>query len=307
MKAQAKTSSNTKRAMGTKSTKNTKTTKSRKTTSVKAATTKTRTTRMSKSGATKSTSRKSPTKSRRTRATTPRQTSFYHPKKSSTSSEGFKFFSAQRTPAGQFTIAVLTIVLFVTGIIFTATSLNIDTNSTITNTRHVQSDAELFAAEYPEVEHSELFDIRTAEEIIGILEHGTGVVYLGFPECPWCKAYVPMLADLAVDVGIDQIFYLNVLEDRSNNTEEYQKIVEILGDRLQYNNEGQRHLYVPDVVFVVNGEIIGNDYETSKDLKGTKTPEEYWTPNRVAVWSGRIRNYLNQVKAAAGCTDTCNV
>ena len=45
--------------------------------------------------------------------------------------------------------------------------------------------------------------------IVKILEHGTGVVYLGFPECPWCQAYVPMLNEVADIEGLEKIYYFN--------------------------------------------------------------------------------------------------
>ena len=48
-------------------------------------------------------------------------------------------------------------------------------------------------------------------EIIKIMKNGTGVVYLGFPECPWCQSYVKMLNEVAKDVGIEKIYYYNVV------------------------------------------------------------------------------------------------
>ena len=41
------------------------------------------------------------------------------------------------------------------------------------------------------------------EEIFKILDNGTGVIYLGFPECPWCRNIVPVLIDTALkSIGI---------------------------------------------------------------------------------------------------------
>jgi len=58
-------------------------------------------------------------------------------------------------------------------------------------------DNERFANEYTEVGQNNVFVYRNADEIIKILEGGTGLVYLGFPECPWCQAYVPILNEVA--------------------------------------------------------------------------------------------------------------
>ena len=107
-----------------------------------------------------------------------------------------------------------------------------------TNHEKEISDSERFAKEYTELTTDNYFVYRNSEEIIKILEHGTGVVYLGFPECPWCKAYVPMLNEVADIEGLEKIYYYNILEARKNNTEDYQKMVEILSDYLQYDSEG---------------------------------------------------------------------
>ena len=70
----------------------------------------------------------------------------------------------------------------------------------IHNVKNNIPDNEKFANEYTEVGKNNVFVYREADEIIKILEGGTGIVYLGFPECPWCQAYVPMLNEVAKEV-----------------------------------------------------------------------------------------------------------
>ena len=142
-------------------------------------------------------------------------------------------------------------------------------------------DATKFAKEYTEVSKKNVFVYRNAEEIIKIMEKGTGVVYLGFPECPWCQTYVKYLNEVAQEVGIDKIFYYNISEDRKEKNENYQKIVSILKDKLQTDDEGNERIYVPNVSFHIEGEVIGNDYETSLDTKGLKDPKDYWTEEEI--------------------------
>lgn len=168
------------------------------------------------------------------------------------------------------------------------------------------SDAKRFSKEYHEVSKDNVFVYRTKEEIIKILQHGTGVVYLGFPECEWCQAYVKILNEVAKEEHLEQIYYYNVLEDRSHNTKEYQEMVSVLKDHLQYDEEGNPRIYVPNVSFHIEGKVIGNDYESSKDTHGLKTPEEYWTKEEVEVLKETLRGYIKKVVAASKmCTD-CN-
>ena len=158
------------------------------------------------------------------------------------------------------------------------------------------SDAIKFKEEYSKVDDDNLFVYRSIEEIIKILENGTGIVYLGFPECPWCQAYVPYLNEVAAKNEITKIYYYNILNDRKEETEEYKKILELLQDYVEYDNEGNKRIYAPTVIFVSNGKIVGMDSETAKDTKGYKNPEEYWTDKRVKALKERLDKYSKLAK-----------
>lgn len=148
-----------------------------------------------------------------------------------------------------------------------------------------------FSKEYNSVTKENIFVYKTKEEILNILEHGTGIVYFGYPECPWCMAYVPLLNEIAMNEGIEKIYYYNIKEDRKNNTEFYQKVVNILNDYLDYDQEGKKRVFVPNVTFVKNGEIIFNDNETSLISGGS--PSEYWTDEKKNLFNEKLRSNIN--------------
>lgn len=178
----------------------------------------------------------------------------------------------------------------------------------VLNNKDNENDNVRFAKEYADSQVGEdnVFVYKNIDEIINILKYGTGVVYLGFPECPWCQAYVKYLNETAKDANIEKIYYFNILEERKNNTEKYQEIVSILGDNLQRDDEGNLKVFVPNVSFVVNGKIIGNDYETSLDTKGFEKPSDYWTEEEVSELENTLSGYMKEVyKALYSCTD-CN-
>lgn len=166
------------------------------------------------------------------------------------------------------------------------------------------SDAERFAKEY-DFTVNNVFVYRNLDEINKILENGTGVVYLGFPECPWCKGYVPYLNEVAINEHLDKIYYFNILNDRKNNTSGYKKTVELLNDYLKYDNEGNKRIYVPAVIAVNNGKIVGFDDESSLDTKGYETPEEYWKNEDL---DGLKKRLSDMIKASfpSYCTSGCN-
>ena len=167
-----------------------------------------------------------------------------------------------------------------------------------------ETDSEKFAKEYNNITEDNYFVYRDIDEIIKILEHGTGVVYLGFPECPWCQAYVPMLNEVADIEGLEKIYYYNIYEDRKNNTASYQQIVNLIGEYLQYDEEGNKRIYVPAIIVVSEGQIIGFDDETAYDTKGLEKPEEYWIEEEILDLKQKLTTMISEV-VDNSCND-CN-
>ena len=193
-------------------------------------------------------------------------------------------------------ILVSVIILFMIGVISLVLFLKKD--------KKTVSDMEKFSAEYHEVAKNNVFVYRNIDEIINILEKGIGIVYLGFPECKWCQRYTKYLNEVAMDMGISKIYYYNIREDRKLNTENYQKIVSILENYLQNDEEGNKRIYVPSVIALKKGEIVGFDDETAWDTKGFETPDEYWNTDEV----NDLKEKLEKMIADTGsniCTE-CN-
>jgi glutaredoxin len=193
-------------------------------------------------------------------------------------------------------ILVSVIILFMIGVVSLVLFLKKD--------KKTVSDMEKFSTEYHEVANNNVFVYRNIDEIINILEKGTGIVYLGFPECKWCQRYTKYLNEVAMDMGISKIYYYNIREDRKLNTENYHKIVSILENYLQNDEEGNKRIYVPSVIALKKGEIVGFDDETAWDTKGFETPDEYWNRDEV----NDLKEKLEKMIADTGsniCTE-CN-
>lgn len=116
------------------------------------------------------------------------------------------------------------------------------------------------------------------DKVFEILD-GTGVIYFGFAECPWCRVAVPALLEAAKEVKLDTIYYMNNRTDRDqivlseskvdkqvDGSKNYYEILEKLGDKASIydglNDENIKRLYFPSVVFVKDGKIIHNQVGT---------------------------------------------
>ena len=167
-------------------------------------------------------------------------------------------------------------------------------------TKSISEDALKFKNEYESLNKKGYKEIKIPEEnqikysnykeVVEILKSGTGIIYLGFPECPWCRNAVPVLLDAANETGVDTIYYFNALSIRDKKhldedgnivvddkgTEEYKKLVEILYDYLgEYeglNDSSIKRIYFPTVIFVKNGDIKGLHVSTVDSQVNPKEP-----------------------------------
>lgn len=137
--------------------------------------------------------------------------------------------------------------------------------------QYLKSDGEKFKAEY-EALNNENVNINisknnpikyvTLDEVVDIIQNKTGVIYFGFPGCPWCRNMIPVLFEAAKNNNIDTIYYFNPRNVKKSDNDEYNKLKEILNEYLSEDENGQKVLYVPDVYFIKDGKIVGHHLGT---------------------------------------------
>lgn len=142
------------------------------------------------------------------------------------------------------------------------------------------SEAAAFKADYPGVADDHRYVVASAEEILAIFESGDGLVFLGFPECPWCQQLTPIVDEAAQAEGLAKIHYLNIRESRQSNDGVYQALVDTLRPHLEQDENGEPRIYVPDVTMFRGGEIVGRFQQESAAEGETATPDTFWTSQR---------------------------
>lgn len=159
-----------------------------------------------------------------------------------------------------------------------------------------------FAKEYTQVTEDNVFVYKNINEIITILKSGNGIVYLGFPECPWCQKYVSILNEVAKEKGITEIYYYNIKEARANKTVAYNEIVELLKEYIPTDDEGNKKVMVPDLTFVMDGKIKWHNNDTST-ISGMKI-EDYWTEEKETEFKNKLGAAIDSV--FHGVCTSCN-
>lgn len=123
-------------------------------------------------------------------------------------------------------------------------------------------------------------DILTEEEAVALLESGTGILYFGFPDCPWCRNMLPVLLQTLKNMSIERMYYLNIgsirdtlalgeknkVEVKEEGTKGYYKILELMDDVLdpyyltseddKKIDTKEKRLMAPTVVAIKDGKIV---------------------------------------------------
>ena len=165
----------------------------------------------------------------------------------------------------------------------------------VTDTYEIEGECKIFYA--------------SQDDILSMLKHGTGIVFLSWKDCPWCHKYISVLNDAVQNFDVEVLYY-DIYEDRESGTDFYNEVIKILEPALDevnaYDASGKPRVYVPDVTFVSSGKIIGHDNESSMiseefdDIDAAI--EEYWS---TVQDNGQTSEYNLKKRLTDWCCEIC--
>ncbi len=129
------------------------------------------------------------------------------------------------------------------------------------------TDAEKFAAEYS-VDEKNPFKYASIDEVLDIFNTGNGIVFFANSDNELCVEVAKILLDSLDGKNIEDVYYYNPQVIRDNNTDDYNKLIDIIEDYLPLNDNLEPYLFLPDVYFVREGKIIGHNNDVAT-IKGT--------------------------------------
>lgn len=167
-----------------------------------------------------------------------------------------------------------------------------------------------------------LFKYITEEDAVKFLKEGTGVIYFGFPQCPWCRSLVPYLEEIGNDYGLKEIYYLNIKDIRDTykvenkkavvdkkGSDSYYELLKLLDEYLskftiadeknKVYDTGVKRLYAPTTVVVKKGKIVGfNEGTVDSQAKFVALTE-----SEITQLKEKLSNMFSQISSFV-CTDT---
>lgn len=104
-----------------------------------------------------------------------------------------------------------------------------------------------------------IYQVSNPSDIINLLNSKErAVIVFSFPECPWCQAAIPYLNEIAKEQKYEKVYYLNILEIREGNTEEYQTIF----NKIRYDIGNPEKINAPTVIVIDQGSVLGYHIDT---------------------------------------------
>jgi len=166
------------------------------------------------------------------------------------------------------------------------------------------------------------------DKLLEIITNGTGIIYLGFPGCPWCRNALPVLFDAAKENNVETIYYMNILNERDSyvvenkklvyakdedgnekkGTEGYFKLLKALDKHLsdyivsfegKEYEVGEKRIYAPSVIFVRDGKVLGVHVST---VESQENPREPLTKKQYNELYGIYEDFILEVKSG-----TCSI
>lgn len=154
---------------------------------------------------------------------------------------------------------------------------------------------------YTKLDKKNVYKIININKAIKLVKQGNGALLIGFKECIWCQQYVKVIDDIAKKNFLPTVYYLDIKEDRKNNTKKYQELVNLLKDKLKNDDLGNKRIFVPFLVIAKNKEILATDDETSTLSSDKVDPLKYWTKEKINALEEKLKPAIEKIKICNEC------
>ena len=154
---------------------------------------------------------------------------------------------------------------------------------------------------YTKLDKKNVYKIININKAIKLVKQGNGALLIGFKECIWCQQYVKVIDDIAKKNSLPTVYYLDIKEDRKNNTKKYQELVNLLKDKLKNDDLGNKRIFVPFLVIANNKEILATDDETSTLSSDKVDPLKYWTKEKINALEEKLKPAIEKIKICNEC------
>ena len=184
----------------------------------------------------------------------------------------------------QMVVSIILFILFIIGFIYIGT---------IDFKKDEITDNQRFKEEHQIVSENNVYTYVNATQVYDYLKGNNAIILFGIKNSKWVSYYADILNNVAINLGIDKIYYYDITDDRIEENATYQSIVNYLSNNLTYLDDGTLNIYAATLIIKKNNKIIYFDDETAL-IKGNIKPDDYWDEIQKYITSENIKLALNE-------------
>lgn len=120
----------------------------------------------------------------------------------------------------------------------------------------------------------------TLNQLVNIVENDEAYVYISSPSCPFCRATVEILLQVAKELKIDTIYYYDAFKD--NDEENYNELMSKLKDKeiVTINDSGNKTWGIPILLKTSGGQVVSKARGVSYQLNDGQSPHDSLTEDQ---------------------------
>ncbi|MGM9834900.1 MAG: hypothetical protein ACI31M_03895 [Bacilli bacterium] len=149
------------------------------------------------------------------------------------------------------------------------------------------NDQEKFSSEYKDIPKDNRFEYLNYNELISMLENGTGIIFIGDKDNTWSVEYANQLYEAVNFYNIPKVYYYDAKRIKDLKNSSYYAIINELEGNLITTDTSTDNLFTPSLYFVKDGEVKYYD-TTSAVVKNGENPKEFWTLERITNFKQSI-------------------
>jgi len=144
-------------------------------------------------------------------------------------------------------------------------------------------------------------EILPSEFFNAVEAKSSGVFVIGYDDCPYCQQLMRYLNEVGLDLEVT-VYYINAKNDKEKfnlGSDTYNKFLEIIWDYTDADENGDKYIWTPTVMSIIDGEIVGFQIGAPKKLNGDSdwtfdNPSEAQIEHIKEIYNGILKPFSNK-------------
>lgn len=211
-------------------------------------------------------------------------------------------------------ITILTILLIISIILIIFLILNMNKNNKINSNPEFSKDAFQFKYDYEdlnEIQNSAGNTYNTVnidinnpiqyvnlDELVNVIETKNAIIYISSPTCPYCRATIGTLLEVAKKLNIEKIYYYDAFKEK--NIANYDELMKKLEDKgiVSFGEDMKYSWGIPLLIETKDGEVVSKVSGITYKLNEGQSRYDSLTDEQKKIVYDRyyqnLESYLNE-------------